>query len=203
RQSLRGAGFRNLALGQQHDEESGLYYNRNRYYDPLQGRYITQDPIGLRGGWNLYKYQLNPVTNTDPLGLEVLPGPFPFPIPLLKSPAQQEADDNAAKALTKWWKNFGEVINNPPPPGNCSNDYYEHLKNQKEAICNQKRKCYPTDSCEIILQKGVYGLACVSARNNIMNQCFNGGDLRHQLERETVRGTMMSCATLAVIKGCL
>uniref|UniRef100_UPI001FCE9FE9 RHS repeat-associated core domain-containing protein n=1 Tax=Escherichia coli TaxID=562 RepID=UPI001FCE9FE9 len=41
--------------GQQHDEESGLYYNRNRYYDPLQGRYITQDPIGLRGEWNLYK----------------------------------------------------------------------------------------------------------------------------------------------------
>ncbi len=35
--------------GQQHDEESGLYYNRNRYYDPLQGRYITQDPIGLAG----------------------------------------------------------------------------------------------------------------------------------------------------------
>ncbi|EGE0645238.1 hypothetical protein DM399_25745, partial [Escherichia coli] len=116
---------------------------------------------------------------------------------------QQEADANAAKTLTKWWKNFGDAINNPPPPGNCSNDYYEHLKNQKEAICNQKRKCYPTDSCETILQKGVYGLACVSAKNNIMNQCFNGGDLRHQLERETVRGTMMSCTTLAVIKGCL
>lgn len=34
---------------QQHDEESGLYYNRNRYYNPLLGRYITQDPIGLAG----------------------------------------------------------------------------------------------------------------------------------------------------------
>ncbi|HFP0347315.1 TPA: RHS repeat-associated core domain-containing protein, partial [Escherichia coli] len=55
--------------GQQHDEESGLYYNRNRYYNPLLGRYITQDPIGLAGGWSLYAYPLNPVNGIDPLGL--------------------------------------------------------------------------------------------------------------------------------------
>ncbi|HFO9700574.1 TPA: RHS element core protein, partial [Escherichia coli] len=55
--------------GQQYDEESGLYYNRNRYYDPLQGRYITQDPIDIKGGWNLYSYALNPVSWIDPLGL--------------------------------------------------------------------------------------------------------------------------------------
>ena len=55
--------------GQQYDDESGLCYNRNRYYDPLQGRYITQDPIGLSGGWNLYQYPLNPVHKVDPLGL--------------------------------------------------------------------------------------------------------------------------------------
>ncbi|GHM13561.1 hypothetical protein ECZU42_27800 [Escherichia coli] len=58
--------------GQQYDEESGLYYNRHRYYDPLQGRYITQDPIGLKGGWNFYQYPLNPNSNIDPLGLETL-----------------------------------------------------------------------------------------------------------------------------------
>ncbi|TFO08467.1 RHS element protein, partial [Escherichia coli] len=57
--------------GQQYDEESGLYYNRHRYYDPLQGRYITQDPIGLKGGWNFYQYPLNPVSGFDPLGLKV------------------------------------------------------------------------------------------------------------------------------------
>ncbi|EKT7570218.1 RHS repeat protein, partial [Salmonella enterica] len=55
--------------GQQCDEETGLYYNRHRYYDPLQGRYITQDPIGGAGGWNLYQYPLNPVSKIDPLGL--------------------------------------------------------------------------------------------------------------------------------------
>ncbi|EIZ8937461.1 RHS repeat protein [Salmonella enterica] len=57
--------------GQQYDEESGLYYNRHRYYNPGQGRYITQDPIGLKGGWNLYNYPLNPVSEIDPLGLSM------------------------------------------------------------------------------------------------------------------------------------
>ncbi|WP_423236943.1 RHS repeat-associated core domain-containing protein, partial [Citrobacter portucalensis] len=55
--------------GQQYDEESGLHYNRHRYYNPGQGRYTTQDPIGLEGGWNLYSYPLDPITSLDPLGL--------------------------------------------------------------------------------------------------------------------------------------
>jgi RHS repeat-associated protein len=55
--------------GQQYDEETGLHYNRHRYYDPHQGRYITQDPIGLRGGWNAYAYPLDPVSEIDPQGL--------------------------------------------------------------------------------------------------------------------------------------
>jgi type VI secretion system secreted protein VgrG len=56
--------------GQWHDEESGIYYNRHRYYDPQQGRYISQDPIGLKGGANLYGYVTNPTGMVDPLGLE-------------------------------------------------------------------------------------------------------------------------------------
>ncbi|MBT2772621.1 hypothetical protein J7J47_10300, partial [Halomonas sp. ISL-60] len=58
--------------GQWHDEESGLYYNRHRYYEPQQGRYISQDPIGLRGGTNLYGYVANPTGMVDPLGLATL-----------------------------------------------------------------------------------------------------------------------------------
>jgi RHS repeat-associated protein len=56
--------------GQHHDRETGLYYNRHRYYDPTIGAYINQDPIGLRGGnTNFYGYPTAPLRKTDPLGL--------------------------------------------------------------------------------------------------------------------------------------
>ncbi|MBY5943516.1 RHS repeat-associated core domain-containing protein [Halomonas sp. DP5N14-9] len=55
--------------GQYLDEETGLHYNRHRYYDPETGRFTTQDPIGLAGGENLYMYAPNPTGWLDPLGL--------------------------------------------------------------------------------------------------------------------------------------
>ncbi|NML35503.1 RHS repeat-associated core domain-containing protein [Paraburkholderia antibiotica] len=55
--------------GQYHDEETGLAYNRHRYYDPQNGRFISKDPIGLAGGINGYQYAPNPVQWIDPLGL--------------------------------------------------------------------------------------------------------------------------------------
>jgi RHS repeat-associated protein len=56
--------------GQWYDEESGLHYNRWRYYDPVMGRFITSDPIGLLGGLNSYRYCPNPINWIDPLGLD-------------------------------------------------------------------------------------------------------------------------------------
>jgi len=55
--------------GQYEDVETGLYYNRFRYYDPESGQYTQQDPIGLRGGSRPYAYVPDPQGWIDPLGL--------------------------------------------------------------------------------------------------------------------------------------
>jgi RHS repeat-associated protein len=52
----------------------GVYYYRARYYDPIGGRFISQDPIGIGGDANLYRYVGNePVNQIDPQGLESQP----------------------------------------------------------------------------------------------------------------------------------
>lgn len=56
--------------GQYEDVETGLYYNRFRYYDPEAGNYISQDPLGLEGGTAFYAYVADPNTYCDPYGLK-------------------------------------------------------------------------------------------------------------------------------------
>ncbi|WP_272896770.1 RHS repeat-associated core domain-containing protein, partial [Aeromonas cavernicola] len=56
--------------GQYWDAETGLHYNRHRYYQPDTGRFISPDPIGLAGGINNYQYAPNPIGWVDPLGLK-------------------------------------------------------------------------------------------------------------------------------------
>ena len=58
--------------GQYFDDETGLHYNTFRYYDPEVGRFITQDPIGLFGGINLYQYAPSAIGWIDPQGLATL-----------------------------------------------------------------------------------------------------------------------------------
>ena len=58
-----------LYQGQYYDFETNLAYNRFRYYSPEMGAYISQDPIGLMGGDNLYGYVHDVNTWLDVLGL--------------------------------------------------------------------------------------------------------------------------------------
>ncbi len=58
-----------LYAGQWRDAESGLCYNRFRYYEPESGMYLVSDPLGLQGGEQTYRYVPNPLRWIDPLGL--------------------------------------------------------------------------------------------------------------------------------------
>ena len=58
-----------LYQGQYYDFETGLCYNRFRYYNPEMGAYISQDPIRLMGGMNCYSYVHDVNTWLDILGL--------------------------------------------------------------------------------------------------------------------------------------
>ncbi len=62
---------RYLYTGREYDVDTELQYNRNRWYDPHSGRWLSEDPIGFAGGdSNLYRYVGNSPTNyTDPSGL--------------------------------------------------------------------------------------------------------------------------------------
>lgn len=69
-----------------HDPESGLAYFGYRYYDPETGRWLSQDPVGERGGINLYRMVENDGLNKiDPLGL--------LGIPASKTPRRNGRDD--------------------------------------------------------------------------------------------------------------
>jgi RHS repeat-associated protein len=60
--------------GREWDPEIALYYYRARYYDSKLGRFLSEDPIGFRGGTNVYVYVVNnPARFTDPSGFEIYP----------------------------------------------------------------------------------------------------------------------------------
>jgi RHS repeat-associated protein len=69
---LQGSASSGYAFtGREWDSETGLHYYRARYYDPKLGRFLSEDPIGLGGGLNLFVYVLNrPVNWIDPFGLQ-------------------------------------------------------------------------------------------------------------------------------------
>ncbi|CAM4090746.1 RHS repeat-associated core domain-containing protein [Flavobacterium branchiophilum] len=104
-----------LFQGQYYDTEIELAYNRFRYYDVEDGRYISQDPIGLLSGvLNFYSYIDNPNDEIDPLGLVGLntTGQYvyglydagatePYYIGITNDPALREAQHRGTERLSE------------------------------------------------------------------------------------------------------
>jgi RHS repeat-associated protein len=88
--------------GQYEDEETGLSYNRYRYYDPELGAYIGQDPVRLAGGHALYAYPRDPLTWVDPLGLTACGATAAEDLPRMQGMSVAEAEETlAARGFTR------------------------------------------------------------------------------------------------------
>ena len=88
-----------LYAGQWQDAESGLCYNRFRYYEPETGMYLVSDPLGLQGGEQTYRYVPNPLGYVDPLGLAVCPKLYE----IYKGLRAQGFNPAEARDLAKWF----------------------------------------------------------------------------------------------------
>ena len=113
------------------DDSTGLYYYRARYYDPGQGRFVGEDPLGLRASVNAYRYvnsvgrtQTNlyqyavssPLNYVDPLGLIEWPLDAPEPwIPPTDGPAEP-----LSIAVEKWAECYTRCIGALDPLGNLA-----------------------------------------------------------------------------------
>jgi RHS repeat-associated protein len=100
----------NLRLpGQTNDRESNLFQNWHRNYDPVTGRYIESDPIGLGGGLNTYAYvEGNPLTGVDPAGLEIEYANHEVGLGFYHSKIVITPDNQAAYANDPRFQNFDE-----------------------------------------------------------------------------------------------
>ncbi|WP_233960471.1 RHS repeat domain-containing protein, partial [Pectobacterium versatile] len=108
--------------GQLYDAETGLYYNRHRYYDAESGQYLSPDPIGLLGGIRPQAYVHNPLEWVDPLGLTPKEG----------SQTDKKHTGTTYRGLTEEQKAQAKAGKDIQPKNPCA-DYsaQEHVSNGK------------------------------------------------------------------------
>ncbi|WCM94304.1 DUF6531 domain-containing protein [Acidovorax sp. NCPPB 2350] len=200
--------------GQQLDAETGLHYNRFRYYDAALGQYATQDPIGLLGGNNKYGYPDSPTSWVDPTGLNPLAA-CAIPGPTMAACAAAAESALGALALGAAALGIATIPGSTSPMsdaerlsaahqaangdraapgygGNCSPDEHDSLKQKQEQIC-EKAKGLTCEKPEISFSKAEKVQECIDARINIARKCFAGGDSGHNKQINELRKIIGKC----------
>ncbi|MGH9930844.1 MAG: RHS repeat-associated core domain-containing protein [Pyrinomonadaceae bacterium] len=107
--------------GREVDNDAGLMYYRARWYYPQQGRFITEDPIGFKGGKNFYAYvENNPANLVDPSGLQRSDARW--------QPGELEWANGLREQMARW----------PPPVDECPcDDTYETVLTWANDVANR------------------------------------------------------------------
>jgi RHS repeat-associated protein len=107
------------------DKETGNYYYRARYYDPKNGRFLNEDPIGFRGSdENFYRYCINnPLNYFDPTGLAKKKGGEGSSSPYIGSGTIPSPDPTKGNPVF-FSENAGKWIYDTSPESDPSNSQY-------------------------------------------------------------------------------
>ncbi len=130
-------GTNNLRFpGQYFDQETGLHYNRLRYYDYQIGRYLRSDPLKFIEAIDLYTYVANnPLIFADPLGLELIQVNLP-------GLGNAYLDDSVSKIVNDWVSNINNdkecCVNVKFTQAFRTTEYQKSLSKSKTAITPAK-----------------------------------------------------------------
>ncbi|ABX37111.1 YD repeat protein [Delftia acidovorans SPH-1] len=205
--------------GQHHDRETGLYYNRHRYYDPVVGSYVNQDPIGLAGGVNKILYsESSPTSKIDPTGLNTVAigagvgasvgGPIgavvgaAIGVAVLGVLWMASRPSSNTTSVSKTASELSIAHNNAAQigdrssyqgyGGNCTPDDHDKLDDEKKDACD-KSKGLTCGKNEIDYGKADKIKKCIDARINIARKCFNGGDKGHNTQINQLYSIIGKC----------
>jgi len=138
-------------LGREWDRETGLIYQRMRYFVPDDARFLEPDPIGVSGAWNVYQFCWNqPFLYIDPLGMAC---------PLSKAECDAIFNDIEARAqeVDKRWGDMNKAQSilpwsNAPPVGvgGSMGSVKSHLEEyeRQQAALGRHLKRYYTGQCQ-------------------------------------------------------
>ena len=124
--------------GQSFDVETGLHYNRFRYYDPDLGMFVSRDPIGLMGGSNVFQYAPNPTGWIDPLGLQTIQE-----IALKKAAQLRSQGVGGATKITV----ARDKVTGEPYTGVSGNPYQKLDKGLRDQLPNKSREAWKIANC--------------------------------------------------------
>jgi len=220
----QGESFSSRFSGQIRDMEKQWVHNLSRELDHRTGRYTSSDPIGLRGGLNIFPYVgSNPIRFSDPLGLQ-LRMPRIVPPPRGPLPARAPRPDNIPPGRPANDPNYypptgghplppvpaptspspaspGDSESQPNPGGrpngNCTHSRKKELANNVTWECKNKDRPSTCNSylitCDEILIRAEQARQCRDAREQIMNECFFGGNQKHHDEWEKAYDVEKDC----------